>query len=259
MKRGQRSGEEGLKVKKAVGSRRYFCARRSTVWTCLKAQEEVQGQRKERSQEEPGLLAKAVALTTIDSALVTLMRRGLRSLLLSFPEMACLPGGQPASSLLLMDCWGQGQEEQGPGTQPGPLGAELAGEGEGLHLQPQEFSPMRINRPLGARPQWHQQAEGDELGPRSLILTVGLRVFCWLVWSSPTTPVSRFFPELLRQTLVGEAAPAPAPRGKETRFTSCGFRAAHTAELGRLYSFQGKSESRNETTCKSKREGAILI
>lgn len=63
---------------------------------------------------------------------------------------------------------------------------------------------MRINRPLGARPQWHQQAEGDELGPRSLILTVGLRVFCWLVWSSPTTLVSRFFPELPRQTLVGK-------------------------------------------------------
>ena len=52
---------------------------------------------------------------------------------------------------------------------------------------------------------------------------------------------------------MGGAAPASAPRGKKTRFTNWGFLPAHTAELGRLYSFQGKSENRNETKCKSQR------
>lgn len=52
---------------------------------------------------------------------------------------------------------------------------------------------------------------------------------------------------------MGGAAPASAPREKKTRFTNWGFLPAHTAELGRLYSFQGKSENRNETKCKSQR------
>lgn len=130
MKGDQRNREEGLKVKNAVGSKRYFCAGLVViVWTCLKALgrgPELEGQCRGR-RVEPAVFSKAVALTTIDSALATVMRRDCRSLLLWFPEIASSPRRTPSLPLLfLMDCWGLGQEEQGSGIHPAPLGAELA-------------------------------------------------------------------------------------------------------------------------------------
>lgn len=82
---------------------------------------------------------------------------------------------------------------------------------------------------------------------------------CPVGWFGALLTFGQVPPPAAQLTLVSGVAPAPAPRGKETRLNTVVSAQPTQLELGRLYSCQGKSENRNETKCQSERGGAILI
>lgn len=131
-----------------------------------------------------------------------------------------------------------------------PLGTKWLCEREGVHLQPAgKISQIRITKSCMA----YSRLRGTVWEPRSSVMTARAARF----------PAGWFGAPLTSGQVVPGAAevggcwlgrtPAPASRGKETTLTCHGFCPAHRTRAGRLYSFQKKSENKNETKCKSEK------
>lgn len=171
-------------MKNGATSKRYLCASCLQLFGLILNMGRGPSWRNDAEEEvtmEPDMFSKAVALTTILSALVTVMRRDFRSLLLWFREMT----SSPRTTFTLPPLFPLGTRIGRAGlwnAYSGLWGPSWLCEGEGVHLWPAgKISQIRTNELLGS-----SRLRVDRLGAQKFHHDCrGCKVSCWLVWGSP--------------------------------------------------------------------------